>query len=305
MWFKNAIAYRFTRNVELKANELEAQLEEFKFQPCGTTKIKSFGWTQPLGEHGEMFSHFANGAILLAAKDEQKLLPTATIKKETNIAVLAEEALTGFPVKKTQKDSIRDAVIARLIPQAFTKEKTTKLLIIPSKQLIIVDASSFKAAEDALALLRKTIGSLPVVPLCSSNAISLVMTNWLKGSLSVPTGFKVGDAVELLAIDEAASRAKLSNESLIGNFEVESHIEANKQVVKLALDWQDRISFKFAPDYSVKGIKFSDELKDQNEDIDREDVAQRLDADFCLMVGELTAFYDDLAKTFPIEKEQN
>ena len=45
--------------------------------------------------------------------------------------------------------------------------------------LVHVDAASSKRAEDALALLRKSLGSLPVVPLAFANEPSTILTNWI------------------------------------------------------------------------------------------------------------------------------
>ncbi|MDH8292290.1 recombination-associated protein RdgC, partial [Klebsiella pneumoniae] len=75
---------------------------------------------------------------------------------------------------------------------------------------------------------------------------------------------------------------------------IANHIDAGKVVVKVALDWQERISFVLKDDFSIGRVRFSETLKEQNDDIDREDFAQRFDADFVLYTGELMSVINTL-----------
>ncbi|MDE9443907.1 recombination-associated protein RdgC, partial [Xenorhabdus bovienii] len=76
--------------------------------------------------------------------------------------------------------------------------------------------------------------------------------------------------------------------------EIATHIESGKYVTKLALEWEERIQFTLSDDFTIKKIKFSEALREQNDDIDREDFAQRFDADFVLFSGELSRMFDSL-----------
>jgi recombination-associated protein rdgC len=298
-WFKNVMIYRLTKSLDWTSQKLQTALEQEIFHPCGQSDMSKFGWTNPL--RGSELLHFSVGKqILLLARKEEKILPSHVVKRELDERVNLLEEKENRKLKKTEKQALKDDVIAILLPRAFSKTQQTAIWIDSETNLIYVDAASSKRAEDTLALLRKSLGSLPVVPLAFANEPTTVMTDWIAQD-NLPEYLTALEEAELKAPDDAVIRCK--NHPLDSE-EILSHLQKGKLVTKLALDWDEHLSFVLNDDGSLKRLKFADQIREKNDDILKEDYAQRFDADFVLMTGELAKLTENLIDDFGGEKER-
>ena len=62
------------------------------------------------------------------------------------------------------------------------------------------------------------------------------------------------------------------------------------------------LNFRFNEDCTIKRLKFADTVREKNDDILKEDFAQRFDADFVLMTGILAKLTENLLDEFGGEK---
>lgn len=298
-WFKNVMIYRLTKSLDWTSQKLQTALEQEIFHPCGQSDMSKFGWTNPL--RGSELLHFSVGKqILLLARKEEKILPSHVVKRELDERVNLLEEKENRKLKKTEKQALKDDVTAMLLPRAFSKTQQTAIWIDSKTNLIYVDAASSKRAEDTLALLRKSLGSLPVVPLAFANEPTTVMTDWIAQD-NLPEYLTALEEAELKAPDDAVIRCK--NHPLDSE-EILSHLQKGKLVTKLALNWDEHLSFVLNDDGSLKRLKFADQIREKNDDILKEDYAQRFDADFVLMTGELAKLTENLIDDFGGEKER-
>ena len=84
--------------------------------------------------------------------------------------------------------------------------------------------------------------------------------------------------------------------------EVQAHVAAGMQVMRLALNWHDRVVFTVDSELSIRGLQFLDEVRDQLHDVAAETDAERFDADFTIMSHELAQLVPDLLEGFGIQR---
>jgi recombination associated protein RdgC len=292
MWFKNLILFRFNKAPDFDIEQLESALAEFTFSPCGSQDISKFGWVEPLGKHGQTFCHGAGNELLICAKKEEKILPSTVIRDEMQEKIEAIEAEQQRPLKKAEKQAIKEDITLQLLPRAFKRSSLTFAWISLENRFIAVDASSAKKAEEVISLLRKSLGSLPVTPVNLNTPADVTMTEWLVAG-QAPATFELGEQAELRSALEHGGIISCKEQNLLSD-EIRAHLDADKMVTKLALDFDETVSFVLGDDFTIKRLKFSDVVKDQNEDVGHDDFAARFDADFALVTGELCRLFPAL-----------
>ena len=299
MWFKNLYFFAFTKPFNWTEQELEKHLLEHPFTPCKSTEQSHFGWVNALGKHGESLVHTANGNLLLCARKEEKVVPAQVVKEmlEEKAALIEQEH--GRSATKKEKEQLKEDIIFELLPRAFSRINDTHGYICPAQNIIVINSSSRGKAEDFLALLRKVLGTLPVTSFNPEQAPDEIMTDWITEQ-NIGQSFQLGMEAEFHALGDDGAVIRVKNQDL-GSDEIKTHIDAEKFAVKVALEWDDAISFVLCDDLAIKRLKFFDVLQEQNEEIDKDDVLARLDADFALMAGEINRMIVDLLGEFSLK----
>ena len=301
MWFKNIRAYRLTKPFDLSPEQLGQKLSGHGFVPCGKVQAVSSGWVPPLGEESEELVHAAAGRMLLKLKREEKLLPSTVVREQVDEKVAVIESEQGRKVYRKERLNLKDEIVQDCLPRAFTRSTYVYAYIDVKANWIFVDAASAARAEELLNLLRECIGSFPVLLPQVNSAPSAVMTAWLLHR-NLPDDFELGLECELRELGEEGGVVRCRGVDLLSE-EVETHLHAGKQVARLALGWDERLSLVLAEDLCLRRLKFADELMKENEEIPEADQAARLDADFVLMSQAVTELQERILALFGGEAE--
>lgn len=289
MWFKNIQLYRLPQPWDIAASALEAQLASHALQACGASDAQSFGWVPP--RDGSPLLHSVNQQYLLALGVEQKLLPASVVNQFAKDRAKEIAEAEGRKVGRKEMREIREQMTAQLLPRAFVRRRTTWGWIDPVHGWLAVDAGAIGKADEFIGHLRKSLDSLPAKPLQVARMPSAAMTGWLAEG-DAPAGFTLDQDLELRSPEQA--KVRYVKHALEGA-EIRQHIAGGKTATKLAMTWNDRISFVLTEDLQLKRLAFLDLLKEESEN-QSEDADERFDIDFALMCGEVARLLDDLVE---------
>jgi recombination associated protein RdgC len=290
--FKNVMVYRIVSGWSATQAQLEEALESARYVECGASQEKAVGWVEPRGEaHGPLVE-IVGGQWLLKLMIEVKTVPGSVVKRKVQDQLAQIEATTGRkPGKKEKREISEDARLA-LLPMAFTKQSSVTVWIDPKAQLLVLDCASQAKADEVMTGLIKAVDGLAVLLVNTQTSPAAAMSTWLS-THEAPQGFSVDRECELKAADESKAVVRYTRHALDTD-EVSQHIAMGKVPTRVAMTWNDRVSFVLTEALQLKKLAFLDVVFEGSPASPGDRKDDGFDADVAIATGELVQLIPDL-----------
>lgn len=296
-WFRNLSLLRLSR-LSHSATDIAAALARFAFTPCSAFEVASSGWAPPLDGGGLV--RVCNGQFLIALRTDQKVLPARVVNAATKARAAQVEQQQGFKPGRKQLRELKEQIVEELLAKAFVTSTYTRVWIDPINGWLVIDASSASKVDDVRGMLFKSLDPLPAMTLQVNQSPVAAMTEWLATD-TAPAGFTIDQDLTLESSSERRATIRYARHPL-DVADMGRHIAAGKRCIRLAMTWNDRVSFVLTDALTIKRVAPLDVVKEQlDATLVGED--ERFDADFLLMTAELAPLLSDLTDALGGERK--
>lgn len=283
MFFKNLTVFRLNSSENFNLATLNEQLGRNPFRECHASEAVSAGWV-PTNDAAHI--HRVDGAAFATLAVQTKILPAAALNEEVKKRADALAESQGYAPGRKALRELKERVIEELLPSALKKTKHIYVMLDLRDGWLAIDAASGANVDAVIEQLGYCLDTFPVAPLRTTLSPSSAMADWL-ARIEAPTGFSIDQDCQLKSIDEEKSTVTYARQSLDSVAqEIREHLASGKQPTKLALTWDDRISFVLTDNLTLRRLAFLDILQEQA-DHNAESAAEKEEADRAIMLGEL------------------
>ncbi len=232
----------------------------------------------------------------MCLRREEKLLPASVVRDMVAEKVSLIEEEEGRKVYRKEKLRLKDEVTQDCLPRAFSRAGTLFAYIDTRENWLFVDSASTSRAEELISLLRECLGTLPLALPQVNQSPPAAMTSWMLHR-NLPEDFSLLHDCDMKDPGEDGGVVRCRGIELAGE-ETDIHLQAGKQVVRLAASWDEKVSLILSEDLCLRRLKFADELVSENDELGSEDPLAKLDADFLLMSDVITDLQNRVISLF-------
>ncbi|WP_423064045.1 recombination-associated protein RdgC [Candidiatus Paracoxiella cheracis] len=299
MWFKQATLFQLSDPVLYKPDRLEEQLAQLSFKSCLPSMPSSAGWVSPIDKEDAPLVHAANGYLLMCLQLEEKVLPAAVVRQELDERIKTIAATQDRKVSQKEKFALKDEIIHTLLPRAFSKFSRIYATIYTKNKWLIIDTTTPSKVEKFLNLFKRSMDKVCYQTI-ETKKISPILTQWLLHD-DCPRSFSIEKNCVLRDPNQETRIIRCQQQDLSASA-IQSLLKDGCEVQQLSLNWQDKINFILVDDFTLKNMKYSDEILNRAKDNYGETLEQQFDADFYIMTELLSELLTSLLNLFSKNK---
>lgn len=292
MWFKNSIVYRFNANKLPELNELSTLLQKKALPACPKFQPETIGWLPPFPKSDAPLIHNNHSALLMCYAKEERILPPAVIRETLHEKIQEIQTSQARDVYRKEKSRLREDIVATLLPKAFTQKKLTPIFFDLQRGWLFINTSSSKKADEVIACLHDTIGSLDIEPVTTKNSIKLLMSQWIKAQTKA-SPFIITEECKLQHTKDTKASINVRYHDTISEAAL-SQLNHGYLVTALQLNWKETIQFILQDNLVLKRITALDVIQEQIKNTDAPDAQTLFDNQFTLMTLSLSQLISDL-----------
>lgn len=313
--FKSITAFKIgdrATKLALLNPDLADLLEEHGAPPPSSTQWCRYGFSKPSCFGSSFAFDGAMGARVLCIRRSERILPGTVIKQELASKVKRIEEKEGRRCHRKEIASLKDDVIATLLPKAFIKNTEYKVLI--AGDYVMFDCTSVKMVDEMVCLLQLIVQENG---LTAQPRLQLVqgrdVAKWLKAV-----------ALDDLGIDEDGNSvshfqhldsAVLKGDGVVRLKDLEFDTDVGAAALASSMHFQElAVGWGAEPgevdlhccindNLLVKRLKFSDVLLKQAKEDSDEDEVSYFDATVAIAAGLLVKMFDNILEAVAVEDE--
>lgn len=249
--------------IEDLIQKVNARFEEFSFNPCTAQQVETKGFTPAFQDRHEGLVYSSGDFVLGAVKTQTKKLPSSFLQDQIRAKTQEYIQKEGVSPTRKQKAEWKEEISSAFLPNVVPVSKVTKFCFDVKSNVLYVDTATSSKAEDVLALIRKSFGSLPAVNYFDAFNLVELMQNWGR-NLELPESFGLGSKIGFQAPDEEKATSNFKNVVITAD-DVQAQFE-DKRCTLIEIDHIDKLTFTIKNDCSLAKIDFKEVVNDTSRD---------------------------------------
>lgn len=258
--YKNIIIYKFDEQVDLTAEQLEELLAQYPLRDCSQDELETYGWLSAFSQ-GEKLVEEMNQSLFIRLGMEIKKLPRKAI--QTAIEKYARDNNIDLLDRVLYKE-LEEIITNELIKKTAPEQSSICAYIDLEKGWLVIDAPSEKKASLVTAMLRNSLGSLPVTGYAPQVDMSTIMTDWVRQGY-ISESFTLLDEIEMKELNKDEGGTARYKGIPLDSKEIELNLEEGWSVTKIRLSYEDLITFTLGGDFIPKRVRYLDQFQERLE----------------------------------------